>query len=367
DLKNVLKAIVYPGRSLLLLVALYILVVYIFAVVGFYFFRPDYTPERKSNPDAPLRCSTLFLCFLTTLDEGFKQNGGLGGFLVPRERGTDPLAYQRMMLMFYLLVCSYDLLYNVILIIILVNISFGLIVDTFATIRTSHKDKLDGLHDRCFICSIDGYTFDRLTARGFHFHTHMEHNMWHYLCLFVHINKKPVTEYDGMELALAMQMARFDVTFFPNHRAMALERTAAQTTGDAWRHDDGDHHPSDGTDDRPTASQFVRPTAQRMGMPGDHFHDKGGKGLSSPQLGPVSSQQNSVEKTLNDLVEHQVAMRARQNEMEALQRQLAAAQDTMMQLLTAKLTTPPMTLENEARPSRPKQFTFNDITEDQPR
>ncbi|ETV92580.1 hypothetical protein H310_13238 [Aphanomyces invadans] len=321
DLKSVLQAIFHPGKALLLILALYVLIVYIFAVVGFYYFRSDYTPETKTDPTAPLRCTTLFLCFLTSLDEGFKNNGGLGGYLAPRERGTDPLAYPRLI---------FDQLYHAILIIVLINISFGLIVDTFATIRTSHKEKVDELHDRCFICSIDGYTFDRLTRRGFDYHTHMEHNMWHYLCLFVHINKKDYTEYNGMELYLAMRMAKADVSFFPNHRAMALERVH-----DVWSDDAAE----------PTAHPAQRQDATSRP---DANQPPGNASLFAPP-------HHTVEKQLGQLLDAQHAIRDKQNEMETVQRQLLVAHDNVMKALARWPTDAAHT-----RPSKPIQFFSQD-------
>ncbi|RHY34363.1 hypothetical protein DYB32_001003 [Aphanomyces invadans] len=338
DVVNRSQAIFHPGKALLLILALYVLIVYIFAVVGFYYFRSDYTPETKTEPTAPLRCTTLFLCFLTSLDEGFKNNGGLGGYLAPRERGTDPLAYPRLMyvchgwlpLFSWHVLRSFDQLYHAILIIVLINISFGLIVDTFATIRTSHKEKVDELHDRCFICSIDGYTFDRLTRRGFDYHTHMEHNMWHYLCLFVHINKKDYTEYNGMELYLAMRMAKADVSFFPNHRAMALERVH-----DVWSDDAAE----------PTAHPAQRQDATSRP---DANQPPGNASLFAPP-------HHTVEKQLGQLLDAQHAIRDKQNEMETVQRQLLVAHDNVMKALARWPTDAAHT-----RPSKPIQFFSQD-------
>ncbi|OQS07403.1 ryanodine-inositol 1,4,5-triphosphate receptor Ca2 channel (RIR-CaC) family protein [Thraustotheca clavata] len=210
ELRDVLKAIVYPGKTLLHIVLFYLLVVYVFATFAYTYFPGDFKVDATTNG-----CETLWQCFLTSLDEGLKNNGGVGAYLSLRKRGVDPLGYVRLV---------FDLAYDIILIIILLNITFGVIIDTFASLRTTHKEQLDDIRERCFICSIDGYTFNRMTKRGFEYHTHMEHNVWHYIYLFVHIRKKSYTEFNGVELYLAMQMARNDVSFFPNHRALTLEK-----------------------------------------------------------------------------------------------------------------------------------------------
>ncbi|RHZ39725.1 hypothetical protein DYB26_014783, partial [Aphanomyces astaci] len=209
ELRYVSKAIVYPGRSLLHILVLYLLSAYVFGFVGLVYFAKYFDKDDYNG------CDTLWVCFLTSLDEGLKNNGGIGGFLAPSHRDTgDPLAYPRL---------AYDLLYYVGLIIILTNLAFGLIIDTFATLRTQHKENQDDLKDRCFICSIDCFTFNRMT-KGFDHHTRHEHNIWHYIYLFVHLRKKHFTHYNGVELYLATRMAKRDVTFFPSHRALALEK-----------------------------------------------------------------------------------------------------------------------------------------------
>ena len=213
DLRNVLRAVYHPRKALLLTVVLYLIVVYVFTIVGFYYFREDFTPEgtNSTNP----RCQDLFRCFFITLDKGFKHDGGLGGYLQPRELGVSELSYQRLL---------YDFLYNVLLIVVLLNIVFGVIIDRFAALRTQHKEKMDDMANRCFICSIDRYTFEQIAIGGFEYHRRFEHNKWHYIYLFAHLREKPMTEYNGKELYLAMRMAKYDVSFFPSHRALAIER-----------------------------------------------------------------------------------------------------------------------------------------------
>ena len=213
-MKNVLRAIVRPGKALILTVILYLIISYIFAIIGFFYFRRDFSPEALLDSNHVSNCRDLFHCFLTTLDRGFKFDG-LGGYLIPRFFGMDKLSYERFL---------FDLLHNVILVVVLLNIVFGVIIDTFAELRLQHKEKIDNMSNRCFICSIDRYSFDRLTKRGFDFHTKFEHNKWHYIYLFAHIRKKSMTEYNGVELYLARKMVKGDVSFFPVHRAMTLEK-----------------------------------------------------------------------------------------------------------------------------------------------
>ncbi|EEY58404.1 ryanodine-inositol 1,4,5-triphosphate receptor Ca2 channel (RIR-CaC) family protein [Phytophthora infestans T30-4] len=220
ELNNVLRSISRPAKALGVTTLLYLIVVYVFAVVGFFFFREDYTLEEDISDAqiegrAPYTCQRLFQCFLVSLDQGLKSDGGLGSYLRQIPLGTSAHSYGRL---------AFDVLYNILLVVLLLNLIFGVIIDTFASLRTNDQEKILDMQGRCFICSIDAYTFDRATKRGFHDHISRDHNMWHYLYLFVHIRKKNITEYNGLELFLAMRMAKKDMSFFPTHRALSLTK-----------------------------------------------------------------------------------------------------------------------------------------------
>lgn len=284
DLNNVLRSIVYPARVLGLTVLLYLVVVYVFSIIGFYFFREDYNPsadltDAQREGREPYQCQRLFQCFLISFDQGFKNNGGLGGYLKAHTLGVSAYSYARL---------AFDQMYNIILLIMLLNIVFGVIIDTFASLRTGDTNTLTDMQSRCFICSIDAYTFDRATKHGFHDHIYMEHNMWHYLYLFVHVRKKPITEYNGLELYLAIRMAKKDVSFFPNHRALSLERASDGSNFEFMDGDGNVPHRSSGDHERGHATSSHLSTNSR----GDHrrksvIEHKGQSSDNSPALSTI--------------------------------------------------------------------------------
>lgn len=110
-LKNVLRSVVYPWKVLTLTGVLYLIMVYMFTIFGFYFIREDFVDPDEGYTE----CDSLLECFFVTFDQGFKHDGGLGGYLEKRPL-TDRVAYSRLL---------YDNLYNIILVIVLLNIVFG--------------------------------------------------------------------------------------------------------------------------------------------------------------------------------------------------------------------------------------------------
>lgn len=92
----------------------------------------------------------------------------------------------------------YDLLFFFIVIIIVLNLIFGVIIDTFADLRSEKQQKELILKNTCFICGINRSAFDNKTI-SFEEHIRNEHNMWHYLFFIVLIKVKDSTEFTGPE------------------------------------------------------------------------------------------------------------------------------------------------------------------------
>lgn len=115
----------------------------------------------------------------------------------------------------------YDLLFFFIVIIIVLNLIFGVIIDTFADLRSEKQQKELILKNTCFICGkcifylfwyhvftvivyndafagLNRSSFDNKTV-SFEEHVKHEHNMWHYLYFIVLVKVKDPTEFTGPE------------------------------------------------------------------------------------------------------------------------------------------------------------------------
>ena len=92
----------------------------------------------------------------------------------------------------------YDLLFFFIVIIITLNLIFGVIIDTFGDLRQEKQEKDYTLKNTCFICGLDRSKFDNKTV-SFDEHIKLEHNMWHYLYFLILIKVKDKTEFTGPE------------------------------------------------------------------------------------------------------------------------------------------------------------------------
>mmetsp|Transcript_2988 Transcript_2988/g.401 ORF Transcript_2988/g.401 Transcript_2988/m.401 type:complete len:108 (+) Transcript_2988:126-449(+) len=97
--------------------------IYIFSVFGYRYFADFY--DHTMDIDFVTYCESLFDCFLSTFNNGIRYGGGIGEALHPplKESG---LYWQRMV---------FDILFFVVIVLMLLNIIFGIIIDTFAELR----------------------------------------------------------------------------------------------------------------------------------------------------------------------------------------------------------------------------------------
>uniref|UniRef100_A0A3B4YGW5 Inositol 1,4,5-trisphosphate receptor n=1 Tax=Seriola lalandi dorsalis TaxID=1841481 RepID=A0A3B4YGW5_SERLL len=240
-LLNVIKSVTRNGRSIILTAVLAIFLVYFFSIIGFLFLKDDFrmevdrkrdllsnsgvtetcmkdscplpTPNSVPEEDNGMErvCDTLLMCIITVLNQGLRNGGGVGDIL-RRPSQKEPLFAARVV---------YDLLFFFIVIIIVLNLIFGVIIDTFADLRSEKQRKEEILKTTCFICGLERDKFDNKTV-SFEEHIKSEHSMWHYLFFLVLVRVKDPTEYTGPESYVAQMIAEKNLEWFPRMRAMSL-------------------------------------------------------------------------------------------------------------------------------------------------
>ncbi|XP_061085026.1 inositol 1,4,5-trisphosphate receptor type 2 [Conger conger] len=215
-LLNVIKSVTRNGRSIILTAVLALILVYLFSIVGFLFLKDDFRMEVDRLPgpeDDGIEhvCDTLLMCIVTVLNQGLRNGGGVGDILRKPSK-NEPLFAARVV---------YDLLFFFIVIIIVLNLIFGVIIDTFADLRSEKQRKEEILKTTCFICGLERDKFDNKTV-SFEEHITSEHNMWHYLYFMVLVRVKDPTEYTGPESYVAQMVREKNLDWFPRMRAMSL-------------------------------------------------------------------------------------------------------------------------------------------------
>ncbi|KAI7808035.1 putative inositol 1 [Triplophysa rosa] len=245
-LLNVIKSVTRNGRSIVLTAVLGLILVYLFSIVGYMFFKDDFILEVNRIPNSTLEegvhlassflpegvcsskngsclsvdvdeddveraCDSLWMCMITVLSHGLRSGGGVGDVL------RKPSKEERL----FAARVVYDLLFFFLVIIIVLNLIFGVIIDTFADLRSEKQRKEEVLKTTCFICGLERDKFDNKTVT-FEEHIKEEHNLWHYLFFIVLVRVKDSTEYTGPESYVAQMIKEHNLDWFPRMRAMSL-------------------------------------------------------------------------------------------------------------------------------------------------
>jgi len=159
-----------------------------------------------------VNCETLGWCLITVFEYGIRSGGGLGDVL----NVVDTRSYLYWGRFFY------DITFWMIIVIILLKIIFGIILDTFGSLRDA-KDAIDlDIRENCFICSLNSDLFQRQSL-GFKHHSDHEHNTWHYLYFLIYLKKKSADEFSALEEYVDRQSSLEEIEWFPVGRSIALE------------------------------------------------------------------------------------------------------------------------------------------------
>jgi hypothetical protein len=225
DLPSVLEAVNNPISQLMQLSVFILFFIYLFATVAFYLFPDSFIIEGVAE------CDSLARCFAIFLHNGLIAGGGIGEWLtfegdqgpVFAKTGEEFLG-EDIGWWSYTGRIVFDILFFISVVILLLNIVFGVIIDQFASIRDRKQEEKRVRSTRCFVCELEKTEF------GPHYSTHCanEHNMWHYLYLLIYLEEKEPNEYSGAESYIASFSSSMSVAWLPLHRAKFLY-TAAST------------------------------------------------------------------------------------------------------------------------------------------
>ncbi|XP_023239636.1 ryanodine receptor-like [Centruroides sculpturatus] len=200
-LRTILQSVTHNGKQLVLTVMLLTIIVYIYTVIAFNFFRKFYVQEEEEQVDQ--KCHNMLTCFVFHLYKGVRAGGGIGDEIEPPD-GDDYELYR----------IIFDITFFFFIIVILLAIIQGLIIDAFGELRDQLQSVVEDMESNCFICGIGKDYFDKV-PHGFDTHVQKEHNLANYMFFLMHLINKPDTEYTGQETYVWEYYQKRCWDFFP--------------------------------------------------------------------------------------------------------------------------------------------------------
>ncbi|XP_041105563.1 ryanodine receptor 2-like [Polyodon spathula] len=185
-LRTILSSVTHNGKQLVLTVGLLAVVVYLYTVVAFNFFRKFY--NKNEDGDTPdMKCDDMLTCYMFHMYVGVRAGGGIGDEI--EDPAGDEYEIYRII---------FDITFFFFVIVILLAIIQGLIIDAFGELRDQQEQVKEDMETKCFICGIGNDYFDTV-PHGFETHTLQEHNLANYLFFVMYLINKDETEHTGQE------------------------------------------------------------------------------------------------------------------------------------------------------------------------
>ncbi|KAM9364976.1 ryanodine receptor 2 [Pholidichthys leucotaenia] len=185
-LRTILSSVTHNGKQLVLTVGLLAVVVYLYTVVAFNFFRKFYNKSNDKDIQ-DMKCNDMLTCYMFHMYVGVRAGGGIGDEI--KDPAGDEFEVERIV---------FDITFFFFVIVILLAIIQGLIIDAFGELRDQQEQVKEDMETKCFICGIGSEYFDTV-PHGFEIHTLQEHNLANYLFFFMYLINKDETEHTGQE------------------------------------------------------------------------------------------------------------------------------------------------------------------------
>ncbi|XP_038072837.1 ryanodine receptor 2-like isoform X2 [Patiria miniata] len=200
-LRTVLQSVTHNGKQLMLTVLMTCVIIYLYTVLAFNFFRKFYMKDEDGQLE--YKCHNMMTCFIFHLHSGLRAGGGIADEIEPPD-GDDYELYR----------IIFDITFFFFVIIILLAIIQGLIIDAFGELRDQLEQVKSDMETKCFICGIGSEYFDK-TPHGFELHTSKEHDLSNYMFFLMYLINKPETEHTGQESYVWQLYQRRCWDFFP--------------------------------------------------------------------------------------------------------------------------------------------------------
>jgi len=180
-ISNVFDALKMRWMNLLSAFIFQLTVMYAYSNITFYYFNELLV--TTIDGELYFLCESLVSCMLITFDFGLRRHAGLGE-IIPKAS----FKYERSI---YLKKFFLETSYYIIVTVIIMNIVFGILIDTFRELRMNSKEMENKKDNFCLICDSKKEELER-NKISFYKHVNYNHDVWNYIQYMIKImNSSP--------------------------------------------------------------------------------------------------------------------------------------------------------------------------------
>jgi len=222
-IQNVAKSVFKPIRVLALTFLLAAIFIYAFSVVAFFWIPDDFYWNEMDEETLVSPCYSLLNCFLFIFHKGMVSGTGIL-FAGDYANTLGGLEYEHHKHETWRMV--FDLAFFLVVTVCLMNMVFGIMIDTFATLRDEQADKNDQRLNYCFVCCHHRSMFD--SHSKFQHHRDSEHNVLDYLYFVVAVLETDADDRNGYETYVYGMIESQKSEWLPIKRAASLQEEQAE-------------------------------------------------------------------------------------------------------------------------------------------
>ena len=166
--------------------------IYSMAFIVFVNYSRSWDGQVDNDGSIPM-CRDMWECLMYVINLGLRNGGGIADSHGTYNSQEDTWGFLAKTL--------FDLIFFILVNVISLNIIFGIIIDTFASMRDENARKTEILFSKCIVCGESRDTIER-KGETFDYHVQFRHNIWKYLFYQVYLEASARTELTGVENSL---------------------------------------------------------------------------------------------------------------------------------------------------------------------
>ncbi len=174
-LKNIIVAIKLRWNQLLSTIVLTQIIIFAYSICGYFFLHEEFKEVKLGSKEFPREkediCESMVYCYLGHTLWGLFRHGGIGDMIERKSFLQHKGEYIKLVF--------YNFIFFIVICLIMLNLVFGIIIDTFKELRIEEtKNEID-IANVCFICGVKKDVLEK-NCQNFEEHNDNVHNVWNY-------------------------------------------------------------------------------------------------------------------------------------------------------------------------------------------
>ena len=218
----VVRSITTHIRKLAITFLLAVFVMFSFAYLVYRYYNKDWDGLVDNNGRIQM-CQDLWECLFYSVDFGLRNDGGLSdSFGTAVAQGRPGLFISKFI---------FDMSFFILVSLVLKNVAFGIIIDTFASMRDTITQREAYLNSTCVICKRSKELLAKNDENFFN-HIASKHDIWMYVFYRIYLSTKDKDDFNGIEAVIHGYILEDSTDWIPTNkiteRKTVLEKISSQ-------------------------------------------------------------------------------------------------------------------------------------------